>query len=65
MQTIEIGADLSFIGQFGVEFLSGFLFASQHDDEQYIWENEAGKNFQVWKDTSEEDLIRGIKVTLY
>jgi molecular chaperone HtpG len=72
MQAIEEGADLSLIGQFGVGFFSAFLVAdrvivtSHHtDDDQYIWESEAGKNFSIRRDLTGEDLIRGTKIDLY
>ena len=72
MQAIEEGADLSLIGQFGVGFFSAFLVAdrvvvtSKHtDDDQYIWESEAGKNFSIRRDLTGEDLIRGTKIDLY
>jgi len=72
MQAMEEGADISLIGQFGVGFFSAFLVAdrvvvtSHHpDDDQYIWESEAGKNFSIKRDLDGEDLIRGTKVTLY
>ena len=72
MQAIEEGADLSLIGQFGVGFFSAFLVAdrvvvtSHHtDDDQYIWESEAGKNFTIRRDVDGEDLIRGTRIDLY
>jgi len=72
MQAIEEGADLSLIGQFGVGFFSAFLVAdrvvvtSKHtDDDQYIWESEAGKNFTIKRDLTGEDLIRGTRIDLY
>ena len=72
MQAMEEGADISLIGQFGVGFFSAFLVAdrvvvtSHHpDDDQYIWESEAGKNFSIHRDLDGEDLVRGTKITLY
>ena len=72
MQAIEEGADLSLIGQFGVGFFSAFLVAdrvvvtSHHtDDDQYIWESEAGKNFTIRRDLQGEDLVRGTRIDLY
>ena len=72
MQAIKEGADISLIGQFGVGFFSAFLVAdrvvvtSHHsDDDQYVWESEAGQNFTIRRDTSGEDLIRGTKIDLY
>jgi molecular chaperone HtpG len=72
MQAVKEGADLSLIGQFGVGFFSAFLVADRvvmtshhNDDDQYIWESEAGQNFTVRRDTSGEDLIRGSRLDLY
>ena len=72
MQAIKEGADISLIGQFGVGFFSAFLVAdrvvvtSHHtDDDQYIWESEAGQNFTIRRDVDGEDLIRGTKIDLY
>lgn len=74
MEAINMGADISCIGQFGVGFYSAYLVAdkvsvytkSMESDKQFKWESAAGGTFAVAADEdSSVEIKRGTRIVLH
>ena len=72
LEAIAKGGSLNLIGQFGVGFYSYFLVSNKvtviskhNDDDQMVWESQAGSTFTLSKDPRGNTMKRGTKVILH
>ncbi|KAE8736429.1 Heat shock protein 81-1 [Hibiscus syriacus] len=76
LSIIDSGIDMTkadLVNNFGTiarsgtkEFMEALQAGADHnDDEQYIWESQAGGSFTVTRDVNGEQLGRGTKITLF
>lgn len=71
MESIQEGADVSLIGQFGVGFYSAYLVAEKvevitkhNDDDCYKWSSNAGGTYTI-EEVDRPDIKRGTEIRLY
>ena len=54
------------VGFYPISLAERVVVSTKHNnDEQYVWESQAGRSFTVTCDTSGEQLGRGTKMVLY
>jgi molecular chaperone HtpG len=71
MESLQAGADVSMIGQFGVGFYSAYLVADEvtvvsrqaGDEDAHQWQSSAGGSFAISKYEG-DDLVRGTRLIL-
>lgn len=72
LEDIAKEGNLNLIGQFGVGFYSLFLVGNRitvtskhNDDDQHVWESEAGSSYSIVKDPRGNTIGRGTRITIH